>query len=386
MELPVARVARMKLSLNRAMLHWPFSRMGAASLASVVLAGVVVGCARNHADVLARRDPVLRNVDVVFVTDEADAALDIIRAHSAGDTPSAQQWSALFGSQGYARLKEREAAMGREFTDSSFASFVTADSVAARSLPLERAVSELKHANVAAAASMALAYLPAGTPLRARLYLEIKPITNTFVFTGRDSIPSIFLYVQPSETRAQLQNTLAHELHHIGTNAACNTPPSPESAKATPAVRMLLDYLTAFSEGRAMLAAAGGPDVHPHEEDPDSLRKRWDHDLARAPDDVRDLSAFFADVVSGRIATADSVKHRGNSYFGYQGPWYTVGWLMSSTVERELGRDALVSTLCKPVNFLAQYNQAAERSNASRRTSPPLWPAPLLEALSGISR
>lgn len=385
MELPVARVISTKASPTRPMLPRLLTKPGVASLARMALVWFVVGCVRNHADVLPLRDPGLRNVDVVFVTDEADAALDIIRAHSAGGTPSAQQWSALFSSQGYVHLKEREAAMGREFTDSSFASFVTADSVAARSLPLERAVSELKHANVAAAASMALAYLPAGTPLRARLYLEIKPVTNTFVFTGRDSIPSIFLYVQPSETRAQLQNTLAHELHHIGTNAACNGPPSPESVKESPAVRMLLDYLTAFSEGRAMLAAAGGPDVHPHDEDPDSLRTRWDHDLARAPDDIRDLSVFFGDVIAGRIATADSVKRRGNSYFGYQGPWYTVGWLMSSTVERERGRDALVSTLCKPVSFLAQYNQAAERSNASRGTSLPLWPAPLIDTLSRIS-
>ena len=39
-------------------------------------------------------------------------------------------------------------------------------------------------------AAKALAYLPAGTPLHARLYLEIKPLMNSFVFTGRDS-PSL---------------------------------------------------------------------------------------------------------------------------------------------------------------------------------------------------
>ncbi|MFI5239662.1 MAG: DUF5700 domain-containing putative Zn-dependent protease [Gemmatimonadales bacterium] len=108
----------------------------------------------------------------------------------------------------------------------------------------------------------------------------------------------------------------------------------------------MLDYLTAFGEGRVMLAAAGSPDINPHSADADSIRARWDRDVAHAPRDIHELSDFIAAVLSGRISTADPVRKRGNSYFGVQGPWYTVGWLMASTVERELGRDALVGTLC----------------------------------------
>ena len=91
-------------------------------------------------------------------------------------------------------------------------------------------------------------------------------------------------------------------------------------------------------------------------------------------------------MIGGRIATADSVQRRGNSYFGVQGPWYTVGWLMAATVERELGRDALIGTLCRPVAFLAQYNRAAERSNSLRHTALPLWPASVIDTLSRIAR
>ena len=325
-------------------------------------------------------------VDVTLVTDEVDAALSIIRSAASGEAPSAGQWSALFGSHGYGHLKEREAAMGRAFTDSSFARFLTADSVAARLPAIERVVPELEHIQVAAAARTALAYLPPDTPLRARLYLEIKPHTNSFVFTGSDSMPSIFIYVKTDETAAQLNNTLAHELHHIGTTAACRHTPSADSAHTTPAERMLLEYLTAFGEGRAMLAAAGGPDIHPHATDADSIRARWDHDVAHAPADMADLSGFITDVIAGRIATADSVQRRGNSYFGVQGAWYTVGWLMASTVEREAGRDALIRTLCKPVEFLSQYNRAAQHWNVTRHTTLPLWPAPLIDTLARITR
>lgn len=325
------------------------------------------------------------SANVVFVVDEADAALDVIRAHRAGEAIDTNKWSGLFRTQGYLRLKEREAAMGRAFTDSSFRSFLMSDSLAARLPMLERAVSELERARIASSASMALAYLPAGTQLRARLYLEIKPITNTFVFTGADSIPSIFLYVQTSETAAQLQNALAHELHHIGTEAACRSEQPGDAANLSPAARTLLDYISAFGEGRAMLAAAGGPEVHPHAEDPDSLRSRWDRDLARAPSDMKDLASFFSEVVTGRITSADSVKRRGNSYFGYQGPWYTVGWLMAATVERQFGRAALIATLCKPVEFLAQYNRAAARSSDSGRGRLPQWPAALIDSLSRLA-
>lgn len=355
-----------------------------SSFASVlVIATSIISCGRQPS-VNTSAAP-LELVNVVFITDEADTALGIIHAHRAGEPIPESRWSALFRTHGYVHLKEREAAMGRAFTDSSFQAFLTSDSLGARLPVLAPAVGALERIDVATAASLALAYLPAGTPLRARLYLEIKPITNTFVFTGADSVPSIFLYAQTSETTAQLQNTLAHELHHIGTEAACRSQQQGDSTTSSPAIGMLLDYISAFGEGRAMLAAAGGPEVHPHAEDPDSLRARWDRDLARVPADMQDLASFFSDVVQRRITSADSVKRRGNSYFGYQGPWYTVGWLMASTVERQFGRAALVGTLCRPADFLAQYNRAATSSNRSRHDQLPLWPKALIDSLSRIA-
>jgi Putative zinc dependent peptidase (DUF5700) len=321
-------------------------------------------------------------IDVRLQADEAVAALSIVRARAAGTPVAPDDWQRLFSSQGYLRLAEREAFMGRAFTDSSFARFVASDTVAARYDALARTLGQLERIDVSAAAARAHAYLPPGTPLRAVLYLEIKPITNSFVFTGRDSTPSIFLYVRTADTPAQVENTMAHELHHIGLSAAC---PERPSSRATPAQQMLLRFLTAYGEGQAMLAAAGGPDAHPHAADPDSIRRRWDADVARAPADVATQSAFFRAVIDGRITSADSVRTLASSYFGVQGPWYTVGWLMASTIEREFGRSALVATLCDPPAFMARYDQAAARRNA-RGSTLPLWDAALIAELQRLAK
>lgn len=318
--------------------------------------------------------------DVRLQSDEADAALAIIRARAAGGSPSHDDWQRLFASQGYQHLSEREASMHRAFTDSSFARFVTSDTVVARYGALAKTLAALESIDVTAAAARARAYLPAGTPLRAVLYLEIKPITNSFVFTGRDSVASIFLYVRTDDTPAQVENTMAHELHHIGLNAACPD----KRPHGTPAQAMLLRFLGAYGEGQAMLAAAGGPDIHPHDTDADSIRRRWDADVAHAGADMQTQSAFFASVLDGRMTSVDSVRQVASSYFGVQGPWYTVGWLMASTIERELGRPALIQSLCDPPEFMARYNDAARRANARGRALP-TWDSALIARLKQLA-
>jgi hypothetical protein len=319
-------------------------------------------------------------LDVRLEPDEADAALAILDKHARHELPTTADWRRLFASNGYQHLRERESSMRRSFTDSAFAAFLMSDTLLRRASSLERALPALERLDVTAAAGRSLKYLPAGTPLRARLYLEIKPMTNSFVFTGRDSVPSIFLYVNPDRSAAQLENTIAHELHHIGLNKAC---PEPAFAHGTPAQRMLLLYLGAFGEGQAMLAAAGSPSVNPHATDDDTIQTRWDRDVAHAPADIDELSRFFASVLDGRITSADSVQHQATTYFGVQGPWYTVGWLMASTIEKELGRDALVGSLCEPTQFIALYDDAARRANA-RGATLPVWSPDLVNRLASL--
>lgn len=348
------------------------------AISSFAILFALGACARIHARSKAPFTPA--QLDVRLESDEADAALAILIKRLHREMPTTANWQQLFSSEGYRHLQERETSMGRAFTDSTFTAFLMSDTLLQRASLLEPALLRLKQLDVSAAASRPLKYLPAGTRIKARLYLEVKPITNSFVFTGRDSMPSIFLYVNPHQSPAQLENTIAHELHHIGLNAACSDPPF---ARATPAQRMLLQFLGAFGEGQAMLAAAGSPSVNPHASDDDTVRARWDRDVAHASADVDELSRFFVSVLDGRVTSADSVQRQAFTYYGVQGPWYTVGWLMSSTIEREFGRDVLVRSLCEPTRFISLYNDAAKRANAVGGALP-TWNAELVNRLGSL--
>jgi hypothetical protein len=312
--------------------------------------------------------------ELTLVTDEAEAALAILDLRAAGKPIPGAAWHRLFRTEGYRRLRAREHAMGREFEDSAFRAFLTSDSLLQRRPALHRTLREWRAARFDDAGRRALAYLPAGTPLRARVYLLIKPRTNSFVFEP-DTDPAIMLYLDPSRTRAQLENTVAHELHHVGYAGACSSPDAP----ADTAVSAARQWLGAFGEGVAMLAAAGGPQVHPHAVSPAADRERWDRDIGNAASDLRRVEAFLLDVLDRRIAQ-DSVTRAGMSFFGVQGPWYTLGWLMATTVERRAGRAALVGALCDPPALLAAYDVAAGRGDA--RPPLPRWSPALLARLT----
>ncbi len=123
-----------------------------------------------------------------------------------------------------------------------------------------------------------------------------------------------------------------------------------------------------------MLAAAGGPDVHPHAVSPAADRARWDRDVANFDRDLHALDRFFLDVISHRLATPDTVRAVAFSFFGEQGPWYTVGWKMAVTVEQRFGRDELIRCMLNPGMLLTRYNAAVADSTAH-------WSSALLQAM-----
>jgi hypothetical protein len=72
------------------------------------------------------------------------------------------------------------------------------------------------------------------------------------------------------------------------------------------------------------------------------------------------------------------------SFFGVQGPWYTVGWKMAVTIERHFGRARLIACMLDPRQVLAVYNQAAAEQDRAGGEQLPLWSPELLRVL-GVS-
>lgn len=319
-------------------------------------------------------------VKVGIVTDEAEAVLAVLAKKRAGQTVTGEDWRRVFSSEGYTRLKKRELAMRRSFDDEDFRTFVLSDELSAQAQALAETLERWMRADAGRAAKLALAYLPKGANIRAKIYPVIKPRPNTFVF-DIDTDPAIFLYLDPTVSRARFENTLAHELHHIGYGTVCPSKQTREALARLPQnVQTVLTYTRAFGEGFAMLAAAGGPDVHPHAASDAKDRARWDRDVANFDSDLRKVEKFFLDVLANRLSEGQ-IAETVAPFYGEQGAWYTVGWKMSVVIEKVLGRRALVAAMCDPRELAATYNRAAARYNRESRKPPALWSPRLIEAL-----
>jgi hypothetical protein len=309
--------------------------------------------------------PALRAVNVRLVTDEPEAVLAVLAKKRAGQPINDDDWRRIFSSEGYTRLQKREHAMQRQFDDADFKTFVLSDELVARSAALAETLARWKLADVSRSARLALRYLPPDAHITAKIYPVIKPRTNSFVFEVKTD-PAIFLYLDPAVSRAKFENTLAHELHHIGYGTACPTQQTDaEIARLPKNVRTVVEYLGAFGEGFAMLAAAGGANIHPHAVSDAKDRARWDRDVANFNVDLKKVEKFFQDVLADRL-TDEQIDAQASEFFGEQGAWYTVGWKMCVVIEKTFGRRALVETMCDQRRLLATYNRAAAIYN--RRT------------------
>jgi len=322
-------------------------------------------------------------ISIRLDTREADAALAILARRARGDSARAEDWERLFESEGYRRLRDREASMGRAFEDATMRAFLEADSMAVRSGALAETVARWRSVDVTDAARRAFAYLPAGTTIRATVYLVIKPRSNSFVFDLRGD-PAIFLYVDPSIPPERLANTVAHELHHVGFARACQ---GAADTTLTEAQRGLRDWMGAFGEGVAVLAAAGGPLEPPDTTWTAADRDEWGRDLADLTPAMVRLEDFFIAIAEGAPAESDSIVARGMAFFGNRGLWYTVGYVMARAVERAFGRERLIASLCDMRDLVRAYQTAVRlRLRGSQWLAAlPQWSDRLMDALGGTS-
>lgn len=317
-------------------------------------------------------------LNVKLITDEPEAVLSILSKRKAAQQISEDDWRRLFQSEGYVRLKRRELGMGRSFEDADFKAFVLSDSLLERAPALAQTLKEWKEADMTGAARLALAYLPKGARISAKIYPEIKPRENSFVY-DIDTDPAIFLYLDSKMTKGQFANHVAHEMHHIGYGTTCtNRRAADEASRLQKNTQAVLTWLGAFGEGFAVLAAAGGPDVHPHATSPAEERARWDADVANFNDDLKKVETFFLDTLEGRL-TGDDVEKTARTFYGEQGPWYTVGWRMAVLIEKTYGRPELIECMCDVRKLLPTYNRAAAKHNRRSANKLALWSEPLVK-------
>jgi CubicO group peptidase (beta-lactamase class C family) len=318
---------------------------------------------------------------------EADQVLAILELRRLGRPIEDAQWAKLFATEPYQRLKQREKKIGEQFheaslafSDEDFKKFVLSDDLAHRASQLRETITSWKKTDIRKLAERDLRYLPASAVIRARVYPVIKPGRNSFVWESATN-PAIFLYLDPAVNLPRFENTVAHELHHIGLTSV-GSGYDRTIATLPERIRAVADWVGAFGEGFAMLAAAGGPEVDPQAASSEADRARWNRDMAHVGADLETVNAFFLDVLNGTFASRDAIDEKATSFFGIQGPWYTVGYKMAVMAERRFGRAALIETMLDPRRLLVLYNQAATEQNRAGGPRLPLWSDELLEQLN----
>lgn len=351
-----------------------------SALAVTVATGLTTALTAELAAAQSSPPVLASQVQLRFDTTEAAVALGIVEWHKDKNALTDDDWRKLFKSDGYQRLRQREIEAEHAFPDSVFQAFLLSDSLGKRAVALRTTLEKYKRADIRGAGAKALAYLPENARVAASVYLVLKPAPSSFVYDlQRD--PSIVMYLDTKQTAAQFENTIAHELHHIGFSTIGTRADSMVGSLSINA-RIAADWTRAFGEGFAMLAAAGGPNVHPHAVSSAADRARWDRDLTHFNRDLKRIEEFFLGVIDGKLASPDAIGGAANEFYGVEGPWYTVGWKMATTIEKKFGRKEVIECMIDPHRLLEQYNAAAAAYNkANPAAALALWSPVLVKAL-----
>ncbi|MGA7077403.1 MAG: DUF5700 domain-containing putative Zn-dependent protease [Terriglobales bacterium] len=317
-------------------------------------------------------------VQLTLDDSEAEQALAILQKEQLRQTVTDADWQKLFATVPYQWLKVREAGLHREFTDEDFKKFLQAPETQARMAEWTQTLSGMERANMAGIGQRVLAWLPEGAEIHTRVFPMIKPGKNSFVWRNAQGDPAIFIYME-KQVQAQFETIVAHECHHIGL-FSLDAQQKKIFASAPESVQQAAEWMGAFGEGEAVLAAAGSTDLRPHWEDDAHDRARWDSDMMHFNQDLATLTQFFDDVLDGKLK-GDAIQEKASTFFGYQGPWYTVGYEMAALVEKRFGRKVFTDCLLDPRLLLVRYNEVATEANKDGAALA-LWPESLLERMN----
>jgi hypothetical protein len=91
--------------------------------------------------------------------------------------------------------------------------------------------------------------------------------------------------------------------------------------------------------------------------------------MSQAPQQIKEVEGFFRDILEHRLVGDSAIPERGSQFFGVQGPWYTLGYRMWSEVERRMGRERVISDVCRPAQLLLDYNRVTAGVSSAPRWS-----------------
>jgi len=317
-------------------------------------------------------------VRIVLDTSEADRVLAILNKRSMAASVTDADWQALFTTEPYRRLGQRETSMHRDWSDDDFKAFVLSDDVQTNREALARTLTDWKGADLYGAAKRVLEYLPATAMIRTKVFPVIKPRTNSFVFDV-DKDPAIFLAVSAKMTRDRFAQTVAHELHHIGL-ASTDKQYEARVSSLPPHAKKAAMWMRAFGEGLAMLAAAGGPKVPATAAEGPEEQRNWQEGMTNFDAEFATLQTFFEEVLDGTIE-GDAADRRAAAFYGdIRGPWYFVGYRMAVVVESRFGRTTLIDCMLDYRQLLAKYNEGVEALNRSGLRLPK-WSSAILDGV-----
>lgn len=302
---------------------------------------------------------------------QAEAALSVAECWNTRKPVLDRHWMDLLTSEGHRLWKRRMQTVGQPVDDAEYARFLFSSKVGEQREEFRAALREWRSAHWEQAALRALDWLPENAKIVARVFIVLSPTATSFYHSEAENA-AVFFALDAALSEPQRENLMVHELHHVGYFGLRG---HQRAAPALPAIQSAAEWTAAFAEGLAMLAAAGGAGVHPHAASTAETRARWDRDIAHFAQDLRAIEQFLFDVVNRRL-TAEAELKAGNALLGVQGPWYTVGWMMGSIVEREFGRQALLDCMAEGSRLMARYNQAAADHGLT------LWSSELIAALT----
>ncbi len=234
---------------------------------------------------------------------------------------------------------------------------------ALRNLPrLRQDLAELKTLNLKGKAMIwALEYLPPGARLKSRLHIVAYGLFRGFTVNGHNGFDLLQLPRRSdgSLDAAGILRSFAHSLHHTGLDYLCSKymKNSAFSQKTILPYGLVAEGMTSFfiDQLDRRYATLRGSNLL-------SLREaaaEWERNLSRTQELFRMAEADIRLNLAGGLSP---VLFSSRWLNGTKGPLYYLGYVMIELIDRELGRETVLSLANDYRPLLRLYNQAARKA------------------------